>query len=94
MSEYSQALNEVAKYLSPPVGFSDHDSPKEDSKIIIRQNNTILQLLIQVLEKLNSVQSNKDIVLSSSGIVSSSRNINSEKWMYLTASPEETNSSR
>ena len=94
MSEYSQALNEVAKYLSPPVGFSDHDSPKEDSKIIIRQNNTILQLLIQVLEKLNSVQSNKDIVLSSSGIVSSSRSINSERWMYLTASPEETNSSR
>jgi hypothetical protein len=94
MSEYNQALNEVAKYLSPSVGFSDHDSPKEDSKIIIRQNNTILQLLIQVLEKLNSVQSNKDIVLSSSGIVPSSRNINSEKWMYLTASPEETNSSR
>lgn len=46
MTECSQALNEVAKYLSPPVGFSDHDSPKEDSKIIIRQNNTILQLLI------------------------------------------------
>ena len=94
MSEYSQALNEVAKYLSPPVGFSDHDSPKEDSKIIIRQNNTILQLLIQVLEKLNTVNSNKDIILSSSGIVSSSRNINSEKWMYLTTSPEETKSSR
>ena len=94
MSEYSQALNEVSKYFSPPVGFSDHDSPKEDSKIIIRQNNTILQLLIQVLEKLNSVNSNKDIILSSSGIVSSSRNINSEKWMYLTMSPEETKSSR
>jgi hypothetical protein len=94
MNEYNQALNEVAKYLSSPVGFSDHDSPKEDSKIIIRQNNTILQLLIQVLEKLNSVESNKDIVLSSSGIVSASRGINSEKWIYLTASPEETNSSR
>ncbi len=94
MSEYSQALNEASKYLSPPVGFSDHDSPKEDSKIIIRQNNTILQLLIQVLEKLNTVNSNKDIILSSSGIVSSSRNINSEKWMYLTTSPEETKSSR
>ena len=37
MSEYSQALNEVAKYLSPPVGFFDHDSPKGDSKILIRQ---------------------------------------------------------
>jgi len=50
MTEYTQALNEVAKYLSPPVGFSDHDSPKEDSKVIIRQNNTIIQLLIQVLD--------------------------------------------
>ena len=59
MTEYTQALNEVAKYLSPPVGFSDHDSPKEDSKVIIRQNNTIIQLLIQVLDKLKSVQSNK-----------------------------------
>ena len=93
MSEYNQALKEVAKYLSPPIGFSDHDSPKEDSKIIIRQNNTILQLLIQVLDKINSAQRNKDIVLSSSGIVAASRNINSEKWTYLKASLEETETS-
>lgn len=90
MTEYTQALNEVAKYLSPLVGFSDHDSPKEDSKVIIRQNNTIIQLLIQVLDKLKSVQSNKEIVLSSSGIVASTRNINSEKWTYLKASLDET----
>ena len=83
MLEYNQALKEVAKYLTPPVGFSNHDSPKEDSKIIIRQNNTILQLLIQILEKLKSDQSNKEIVLSSSGILASSRHINSEKWTYL-----------
>ena len=91
MSEYNQALNEVAKYLTPPIGFSDHDSPKEDSKIIIRQNNTIIQLLIQILGKLNSEQSNKDIVLSSSGILTAARSINSEKWTYLKASLEETN---
>ena len=91
MSEYNQALNEVAKYLTPPIGFSDHDSPKEDSKIIIRQNNTIIQLLIQILGKLNSVQSNKDIVLSSSEILTAARSINSEKWTYLKASLEETN---
>ena len=91
MSEYNQALNEVAKYLTPPIGFSDHDSPKEDSKIIIRQNNTIIQLLVQILGKLNSEQSNKDIVLSSSGILTAARSINSEKWTYLKASLEETN---
>lgn len=90
MTEYTQALNEVAKYLLPSVRFSDHDSPKEDSKVIIRQNNTIIQLLIQVLDKLKSVQSNKEIVLSSSGIVASTRNINSEKWTYLKASLDET----
>jgi hypothetical protein len=93
MTEYNQALNEVAQYLAPPIGFSDHESPKEDSKIIIRQNNTIIQLLIQTLEKINSVQSNKEIVLSSSGILASSRNINSEKWTYLKVSLEETNPS-
>lgn len=94
MSEYNKALNEVAKYLTPPIGFSDYDSPKEDSKIIIKQNNTIIQLLIQVLEKLNSEQVNKEIVLASSGVVISSKNINSEKWTYLKASLEETKISK
>ena len=90
MSEYCQALKEVEKYLTPPVGFSDHDSPKEDSRIIIRQNNMILQLLVQILEKLNTKRGNNELILSSSGIVSSSKNINSEKWNYLKASLEET----
>ena len=79
MSEYSEALTEVKKYLTPPVGFSDHDSPKEDSRIIKRQNNTILQLLVPILEKLNTKRGNNELILSSSGIVSSSKNINSEK---------------
>jgi hypothetical protein len=83
MIEYNQALKEVEKYLTPAVGFSSQDSPKEDSKIIIRQNNTILQLLVQILEKLKGVQSDKEIVLASSGILASPRNINSEKWTYL-----------
>jgi len=52
MSVYSRALKETTKYLNPPVGFSDYETPKEDSNIIIRQNNTILQLLIQIIEKL------------------------------------------
>ena len=83
MNEYNQALKEVEKFLVPSVGFSNQDSPKEDSKIIIRQNNTILQLLIQILEKLKGLQSSKEIVLASSGILSSSRDVNSEKWTYL-----------
>ena len=90
MSEYNQALNEATKYLSPPVGFSNYETPKEDYNIIIRQNNTILQLLIQIIEKLEVCQENKELVLTSSGIISSSKAINSEKWSYLKVSPEET----
>ena len=52
MTEYGQALKETKKYLNPPVGFPNYETPKEDSNIIIRQNNTILQLLIQIIEKL------------------------------------------
>ena len=93
MSEYNQALKETGKYLAHPVGFSDYESQKEDTKVIIRQNNTILQLLVQILGKLNTEGSSKEIVLASSGIVSSTRAINSERWTYLKASPEETNHS-
>ena len=66
MNEYNQALKEAEKYLVPSIGFSNQDSPKEDSKIVIRQNNTILQLLIQILEKLKNLESSKEIVLASS----------------------------
>jgi hypothetical protein len=93
MTEYIKALNEVDQYLTPAIGFSDYESQKEDSKIIIKQNNTIIQLLIQVLEKLDSVPIGKEIVLSSSEVVASSRNINSERWTYLKASIEETKTS-
>ena len=90
MSEVNQALKEVAKYLAPPVGFSDYESPKEDSKIIIRQNNTIIHLLLQVLGKLNGDQGNKEIVLAPPKVTSPAYNINSEKWTYLKATFEET----
>lgn len=93
MSEYIQALKETEKYLTHPVGFSTYESSKEDSKVIIRQNNTILQLLVQILNKLNTETSNKEIVLASSGIVASTRALNSEKWIYLKALSEETKDS-
>ena len=89
MSEYSLALKEAEKHLAPSNGLSYHDSPKEDSKIIIRQNNTILQLLVQISDKLKSEQLNKEIWIPSSGLVSSSRNINSDKWNDLKFAVEE-----
>jgi len=90
MSVYSRALKETTKYLSPPVGFSNYETPKEDSNIIIRQNNTILQLLIQIIKKLEVCQENKELVLTSSGIISSSKTINSEKWSYLKVSQDKS----
>lgn len=93
MSEYNQALKETGKYLEHPVGFSSYESPKEDSKIIIRQNNTILQLLVQILNKVHIEEGNREIVLASSGIIASTRSINSERWTYLKASLEETKNS-
>ena len=94
MSEYNKALDEVEKYLTPAIGFYDHESLKEDSKIIIKQNNTIIQLLIQVLEKLNSIQTSKEIVLASPGPKAPLKTIDSEKWIYLKASIEETETSK
>ena len=69
---------------------SNYETPKEDSNIIIRQNNTILQLLIQIIEKLEVCRENKELVLTSTGIIPSSKAINSEKWSYLKVSREET----
>jgi hypothetical protein len=92
MSEYNKPLTETTKHLTPPIGFSNYETPKEDSSVI-RQNNTIIQLLVQVLEKLDTNQSNKEILLASSGIVASSKSINLEKWNYLKALSEETSTS-
>ena len=67
---------------------------EEDSKAIIRQNNTILQLLTQIQEKINTESTGKELVLASTGIVSSTISINSDKWTYLKVSAEEINPSR
>jgi len=47
-------------------------------------------LIVKVLEKHDINQSNKEIILDSSGIVASSKTINLKKWKYLKASSEET----
>lgn len=89
MSEYSKALEETEKYLKHPIGFSNYESPKENSKVIIRQNNTILQLLVQILNKFDTEERSKDIVLASSGLVSSTKDINSDIWISLEDSVQE-----
>jgi len=72
----------------------DNKLQEEDSKIIIRQNNTIIQLLTRIQEKIDTESTGKEIVLASTGIVSSNISINSDKWTYLKVHAEETNPSR
>ena len=73
----------------------------EDSKVYlgrISQNSDYtkkdIAQLYKKLECINTVEYNKEIVLSSTGIVELNRSLNSEKWMYLRASLEETSHSK
>ena len=61
----------------------------------ISQNSDYIKKDITYLYKKtdNIVEHNKEIVLSSAGIVESTRSLNSERWKYLRASLEETSHS-
>ena len=70
----------------------------EESKVSlgrISQNSDYIKKDITYLYKKtdNIVEHNKEIVLSSVGIVESTRSLNSERWKYLRASLEETSHS-
>ena len=72
----------------------------EESKVSlgrISQNSDYIKKDITYLYKksdnINIVEHNKEIVLSSAGIVESTRSLNSERWKYLRASLEETSHS-
>ena len=71
----------------------------EESKVSlgkISQNSDYIKKDITFLYKKtdnNIVEHNKEIVLSSAGIVESTRSLNSERWKYLRASLEETSHS-
>jgi hypothetical protein len=60
----------------------------------VKEEITRLAQCIDSLKgKVNTEMSNKEIVLSSSGLVTTSRTINSETWTYLRALPEITGDS-
>jgi len=72
----------------------------EESKVSlgkISQNSDYIKKDITFLYKktdnINIVEHNKEIVLSSAGIVESTRSLNSERWKYLRACLEETSHS-
>jgi len=70
----------------------------EESKVSlgrISQNSDYIKKDITYLYKKtdNIIEHNKEIVLSSAGIVESTRSLNSDRWKYLRASLEETSHS-
>ena len=72
----------------------------EESKIFlgrINQNSDYIKneltYLYKKIDNINIVKHNKEIVLSSAGIVESTRSLNSERWKYLRACLEETSHS-
>lgn len=55
-SKYIKALEEVRKLDKEPVGFSDFTTSIPSNSIPIRQNNIIIQLIIDLAEKLDQIE--------------------------------------
>ena len=55
LENYLGALEETKKLLDSPVGFSTYNASSKVDEIIIKQNNTILQLLVQLHNKLEQI---------------------------------------
>ena len=55
LENYLGALEETKKLLGPPVRFSTYNVSSKADEIIIKQNNTILQLLVQLYNKLEQI---------------------------------------
>jgi hypothetical protein len=58
---YLEALAYIRKYHSQPVGFSELNPNNESDKILIRQNNCIIYLLLNINKKLDNLIENRDI---------------------------------
>ena len=68
MTKYNQALKETGKYLSPPIRFSNYQTPKEDSNVTIRQSNTIKDSCILYIIKLEKKEISKSPIIRDKNI--------------------------
>jgi hypothetical protein len=80
------------------VKFSDESKAKQNlynqnCEYIKKEVTRIAQHIDSLKGKLNTERFDKEIVLSSSGLITTSRTINSERWTYLRALPEKTRDS-
>jgi hypothetical protein len=65
----------------------------QNSEYIKEEVTRLTQRIDSLKGKLNTENIDKEIVLSSSGLVATSRTINSERWTYLRALPERARNS-
>ena len=53
---YKEALDRGRIYLENPEGITSYKAPSESDKIIIRQNNTIILLLLSLHNKIEKIE--------------------------------------
>lgn len=80
------------------MNFLDESKAKQtlynqNSEYIKEEVTRLTQRIDSLKGKLNTENIDKEIVLSSSGLVATSRTINSERWTYLRALPERARNS-
>ena len=56
LDNYLEALSTIKRLLDPPEGFSTYNAMLKSDEVIIKQNNTILQMLLQLFNKLEQIE--------------------------------------
>lgn len=56
LENYLEALSNTKRLLDPPEGLSSYNATSKSDEVIIKQNNTILQMLLQLFNKLEQIE--------------------------------------
>ena len=56
IENYLEALSIIKKLLDSPEGFSTYNATSKADEVIIKQNNTRLQMLLQIVNKLEQIE--------------------------------------
>lgn len=59
---YLKALKFTASIQPEPQGLSDHQPPGKSDQVIIKQNNTIITLLLELNKKLEKLIKEKEVI--------------------------------
>ena len=56
LESYFEALSNTKRLLDPSEGFSTYNAISKSDEVIIKQNNMILQMLLQLFNKLERIE--------------------------------------